>query len=315
MYLSEKEITEGMAKQYVTEVKKISKKVNGEMIPTRTSILTFNLPRLPERVKAGFISLNVREYIPAHSSNKCKSKTSFCGKCYKTAHDEEPECTSPMFCINCSSNEHPSWARSCQKYKDEFEIQRIKVLERKSLPEAICIFEERYPQSFSAQLRQNRQEQINTVKTTNIKPYRTNANTDTNTNLNKEDNLTKESKIKQSNNVYIKEKEKEKETETEIEQKEINISDKVNTNITTQIQTQETTLVEIHTTPLPPKTTYPHTHSPTQAEPTDTSHIHCNTNKNSHQNSSSAEPCVTNLSDKFSSENETLDYDMDQIDE
>ena len=61
---SEEEIVEGMANQGVIHVRRIMVFRDGSRRPTRTYILTFNIPKPPTSVKAGYLNLHVDLYIP-----------------------------------------------------------------------------------------------------------------------------------------------------------------------------------------------------------------------------------------------------------
>ncbi|GBO32285.1 hypothetical protein AVEN_220736-1 [Araneus ventricosus] len=58
------EILKGFQPQGVTEVHSIKIKKNGQLIDTKHLILTFHSPRIPDSVRAGYIKLTVRLYIP-----------------------------------------------------------------------------------------------------------------------------------------------------------------------------------------------------------------------------------------------------------
>lgn len=62
--LNETEIKDGLQDQNVVDVYKIKRKLNGEFINTAGHILTFDTPYVPSSIKAGFLNLKVRIYIP-----------------------------------------------------------------------------------------------------------------------------------------------------------------------------------------------------------------------------------------------------------
>ena len=129
--------------QGVTDVHRISIKKNGEMMLTNTYILTFNTPTAPTRILAGYWSFNVDTYIPnplrcfhcqrfGHHRNSCK-RNIVCAICSES-HDGK-ECKNEPKCFNCDGD-HPSFARSCPIWHREKEIQRTKVENNISFPEA-----------------------------------------------------------------------------------------------------------------------------------------------------------------------------------
>lgn len=166
-FLTDEEILEGFKDQYVTDIRRLKRKINDNFVNTASLVATFSTTQPPVKVKAGFISINVRPYIPlplrcfncqqfGHSSNNCKKET-ICGKCALPQHTDE--CKSRTICYNCTGD-HPAWAKVCDKFKEEFEVQKIKTLERKPYIEARKIYKERNPMankfiSFSQIVREN----------------------------------------------------------------------------------------------------------------------------------------------------------------
>ncbi len=162
----------------VTEVYRIRRKENGKEIPTSTLILTFNLPSLPEYVSCGYYNLRVRQYVPnplrcfkcqrfGHTQQRCMAVSPACAKCGNSAHDPNP-CSSPARCVNCEGD-HAANSNKCPTYLREREIQRIRVTEKVSFPEAKRRYLVKNPvdlrRSFSSTL-------ANTVKATSIQSSR-----------------------------------------------------------------------------------------------------------------------------------------------
>ncbi|GFT58107.1 RNA-directed DNA polymerase from mobile element jockey [Trichonephila clavipes] len=58
------EILEGFSDQGVIQVRRITIKRDSNIIPTKHIILTFNKPKLPTAVKAGYLHCKIRPYIP-----------------------------------------------------------------------------------------------------------------------------------------------------------------------------------------------------------------------------------------------------------
>ncbi|GFW57072.1 uncharacterized protein TNCV_1116001 [Trichonephila clavipes] len=61
---SEAEILEGLSDQGVTQVRRIKIKKDSLLSPTKHLILTFNSPKLPSTIKAGYLNCKIRPYIP-----------------------------------------------------------------------------------------------------------------------------------------------------------------------------------------------------------------------------------------------------------
>lgn len=150
-FMSKEEIEESLKDQYCTEVRKITRKVNNEILPTNSIIATFNLPQLPVRVRVGFLSLNVRTYYPnplrcfkcqrfGHSSKVCDSDE-ICGKCSMDGHQND--CTSTVECYNCAEN-HVSWSKECEIFKQEQAIVKIKVDTKVDYFQARQVYQESY---------------------------------------------------------------------------------------------------------------------------------------------------------------------------
>ena len=145
--LDTEEIQQELNEQNVVKVVRMRKKVGDQTIPLATLILTFETHKLPNSIKAGWLSFKVRPYIPSplrcfhcqmfgHSIHKCKKKINqepaVCPNCGKQAHGN---CTEPAACVNCGEP-HPSSSKNCMKFILEKEVQTIKVLEKVSFKDA-----------------------------------------------------------------------------------------------------------------------------------------------------------------------------------
>ncbi|GFU99707.1 uncharacterized protein TNCV_338221 [Trichonephila clavipes] len=60
----EAEILEGFSDKLVIQVRRITIKKESTIIPTKHLILTFNSPKLPSTIKAGYLNCKIRPYIP-----------------------------------------------------------------------------------------------------------------------------------------------------------------------------------------------------------------------------------------------------------
>ncbi|GBL90534.1 hypothetical protein AVEN_112644-1, partial [Araneus ventricosus] len=142
--ISNEEIAKELGGQGVKDVRRINIRRDGELLPTKHFILTFNTPRLPEYIKAGYVRCSVRPYIPnplrcfkcqrfGHSKTNCRG-TLTCARCAVAGH-ESTDCTAVEKCVNCDGK-HTSFSRSCPKWKVEKEVVATKYKQNISFPEA-----------------------------------------------------------------------------------------------------------------------------------------------------------------------------------
>ncbi|GFW95684.1 uncharacterized protein TNCV_19151 [Trichonephila clavipes] len=140
----EAEILEGFSGQGVIQVRRITIKKDAEVIPTKHLILTFNNPKLPTTIKAGYLNCRIRPYIPnplrcfkcqrfGHSQTSCRGQLT-CSRCASVGHSST-DCTLEPKCVNCTQS-HPSDSKLCQKWKIEKQIQEIKIKKNISYFEA-----------------------------------------------------------------------------------------------------------------------------------------------------------------------------------
>ncbi|GBN76471.1 hypothetical protein AVEN_105046-1 [Araneus ventricosus] len=140
---SEEKITEELNSQGVIHVRRITIRRDGQLLNTKHLILTFDSNKLPEHIKAGYMRLSVRTYIPnplryfkcqrfGHSKTSCRG-TLTCARCAEVGH-ESTDCTRTEKCVNCKG-EHTSFSRNCIAWKREKEIISTK-MKKISYPEA-----------------------------------------------------------------------------------------------------------------------------------------------------------------------------------
>ncbi|GBM62399.1 hypothetical protein AVEN_127327-1 [Araneus ventricosus] len=138
------EITEKLQSQGVSHVRRITIRRDGQLLNTKHLILTFSSHVLPEYVKAGYMRLSVRPYIPnplrcfkcqrfGHSQTSCRG-TLTCARCAEVGH-ESTGCTAKEKCVNCKGD-HTSFSRNCLTWKLEKEVVATKVKNQISYPEA-----------------------------------------------------------------------------------------------------------------------------------------------------------------------------------
>ncbi|XP_055951439.1 uncharacterized protein LOC129987488 [Argiope bruennichi] len=137
-------ITEDFRSEGVTHVRRINIRRDGQLLPTKHLILTFHKPKLPETVRAGYMKLPVRPYIPnplrcyqcqrfGHAKTAYRG-TPVCARCAEKGHDSQ-ECNAPEKCVNCNGN-HASYSRLCPKWQLEKKIVAVKFKENIPYPEA-----------------------------------------------------------------------------------------------------------------------------------------------------------------------------------
>ncbi|XP_055928713.1 uncharacterized protein LOC129959844 [Argiope bruennichi] len=131
-------------KKGVTHVRRISIRRNGELHKTKHLILTFGFPKLPEHIKAGYMRLPVRPYIPSplrcfkcqrfgHSKTSCRG-TLTCARCADVGHDSS-QCNSVEKCVNCKGA-HTSYSRNCPTWLLEKEVISTKIKNQIAYTEA-----------------------------------------------------------------------------------------------------------------------------------------------------------------------------------
>ncbi|GBN17569.1 hypothetical protein AVEN_224529-1, partial [Araneus ventricosus] len=132
---SEEKITEELKSQGVIHVRRITIRRDGQLLNTKHLILTFDSNKLPEHIKAGYMRLSVRTYIPnplrcfkcqrfGHSKTSCRGALT-CVLCAEVGH-ESTDCTRTEKCVNCKG-EHTSFSRNCFAWKQEKEIITTKI--------------------------------------------------------------------------------------------------------------------------------------------------------------------------------------------
>ncbi|GBN72217.1 hypothetical protein AVEN_51029-1 [Araneus ventricosus] len=103
------EILKEFGGQGVSHVRRISIRRDGQLLNTMHLILTFDSAKLPENIKAGYMRLSFRTYIPnplrcfqcqrfGHSKTSCRG-TLTCARCAEVGH-ESTDCTRAEKCVN-----------------------------------------------------------------------------------------------------------------------------------------------------------------------------------------------------------------------
>ncbi|KFM73191.1 putative RNA-directed DNA polymerase from transposon X-element, partial [Stegodyphus mimosarum] len=177
--VSNEKFIEELAEQNVCNARRIKIKRDGQLIDTKHVVLTFNTPQLPNHIKAGYLHCPVRPYVPnpmrcfqcqwfGHSKDVCRG-TPTSARCSSVDHNSEG-CNAEPLCVNCKGS-HPSFSRSCPKWKSEKEIQRA--TKKISYTEAKRLLESTQPRpnlSFADATKSVRSIAIQTSLTTQTKP-------------------------------------------------------------------------------------------------------------------------------------------------
>ncbi|XP_055926940.1 uncharacterized protein LOC129958469 [Argiope bruennichi] len=151
--LSDEDLVTEFSDQHVCAARRINVRRDGQLIPTKHIVLTFQTPVLPKSIKAGHQICRVRPYIPnplrcfkcqryGHSQQACRSKTSTCAKCAETGHDINNCISDTMKCVNCSGP-HTSFSKSCPKWTLEKEVISTKIRKNISFAEARKLINDR----------------------------------------------------------------------------------------------------------------------------------------------------------------------------
>ncbi|XP_077529718.1 uncharacterized protein LOC144142233 [Haemaphysalis longicornis] len=138
-------LLEGLKGEGVTAVRRITMRRDDKQIMTKHIILTFDRSTLPESIKAGFIHCSVRPYIPnprrcfkcqrfGHGTTACRGQLT-CAKCAQHDHASDNCPSQTLICANCQGP-HWDYYRTCEKFKQEKEIIRVKVTENLTFLEA-----------------------------------------------------------------------------------------------------------------------------------------------------------------------------------
>jgi hypothetical protein len=143
--ISEEEIVEDLEDEGVVAAKKIYFTRDGQKVESATVILTFDGCEVPRDIQAGYMNIKVEPYIPnplrcfqcnrfGHPKDKCKRKAC-CARCGSLEHTDDRECHLTPHCVNCEGD-HSAFSKDCPKWKEEKEIQRVKITQNISFQQA-----------------------------------------------------------------------------------------------------------------------------------------------------------------------------------
>lgn len=130
------EIKANMKGGKVVDVKRLKASRNGERVDSFSVMIKLDEKVLPGKMYIGFMSYDVRQYIPpplrcfkcqkfGHVAAICKGKQK-CGRCAGEHEYGQCEEGAKIKCINCGG-EHSSAYRGCEASKRAAEVQKIKV--------------------------------------------------------------------------------------------------------------------------------------------------------------------------------------------
>lgn len=133
--MDETTILKELEPQGVTEVRRVTRFVEGKRKNTPTLILTVAGTVLPNHIYFGLLRVETKRYYPrpmlcfncfeyGHTKARCTNATS-CSNCSQTHDTPSETCTLTPFCKNCKQNHQPS-SKSCPVYKMEDSILVIK---------------------------------------------------------------------------------------------------------------------------------------------------------------------------------------------
>ncbi|GFO37226.1 RNA-directed DNA polymerase from mobile element jockey [Plakobranchus ocellatus] len=119
----------------VTHARRIKVRRGEDKIQTDTVVLTFDSPKPPSRIRAGYLTLDVRPYEPipmrcykcqhyGHDKDRCKKPAAVCVRCGKGGHFER-DCSADPHCVNCRGD-HAASSKTCPKFLEEQAILRYK---------------------------------------------------------------------------------------------------------------------------------------------------------------------------------------------
>lgn len=175
MTLDDEYLRQQLEPQGVKDLRRIRRrKPDGTYENTPTIILTISGTVIPPHVDFGWSRCKTRNYYPSpmqcyrcwsfgHTGKRCTEPFRICGRCSKV-HEEDriqsteaeaanhmaidrPPCVETVFCKNCKVNEHPASSRKCPIYEKEVEIQRIRIDQGISYPQASREYEVRNGQN------------------------------------------------------------------------------------------------------------------------------------------------------------------------
>uniref|UniRef100_A0A182WFL5 CCHC-type domain-containing protein n=1 Tax=Anopheles minimus TaxID=112268 RepID=A0A182WFL5_9DIPT len=130
--MTDEDILNNLKNQNVVSVRRFTRKMNNEIVPTNVFLLRVNSTKVPPFIRLGPLQVATRPYYPkpmlcyncahyGHTKMSCKAEQT-CSNCGTSSHGD---CIADSVCCNCKENH--SFSRSCAHYKEEEAIIRYKV--------------------------------------------------------------------------------------------------------------------------------------------------------------------------------------------
>ena len=132
--MSPEYLVKKLSPQHVAKVYRFRSKVNGTLVDSPRLLLTFDVPQLPSELYAGYVPLEVRQFVPrprrcfkcqvyGHQAKNCRSSHSVCANCGQKGHStsKSTPCTNTPHCLHCSGD-HGSDSFDCPAYSFEKEV-------------------------------------------------------------------------------------------------------------------------------------------------------------------------------------------------
>lgn len=130
----------------VREIRRLQTTREGQKCDSLSVLITFDEDRIPDKVFIGYMSYDVRLYVPpplrcfkcqryGHVAAVCKGKQR-CGRCAGEHEYGKCENGAKLKCCNCGG-EHTSAYRGCEVSKRAEEVQRVKTSQGVTYAEAV----------------------------------------------------------------------------------------------------------------------------------------------------------------------------------
>ncbi|GFO25204.1 nucleic-acid-binding protein from mobile element jockey [Plakobranchus ocellatus] len=119
----------------VTHARRIKVRRRDDKIQTDTVVLTFDSQKPPSKIRAGYLTLDVRPYVSlpmrfyecqryGHGKDRCKKPAAVCVRCGKGGH-VEPDCSADPHCVHYRGD-HAASSKSFPMFLEKQVILRYK---------------------------------------------------------------------------------------------------------------------------------------------------------------------------------------------
>lgn len=150
--VSDEEIKSNLRGGKIKNVRRLQTFKNGEKTYSESILIEFDEENLPERVYLGYLSYNVREYVPrpircfkcqrfGHTAQTCKGKRR-CARCGEDHEYEECNKSRQPKCCNCGGSHSVAYG-GCEIMKREVQVQQVRVRNKISYAEAVKVVKQR----------------------------------------------------------------------------------------------------------------------------------------------------------------------------